>query len=294
MFCSKCGNAIAEDGSYCSICGTPVKSNTMGTVESYVDLRVKKFAKSPLLIATAIIFSLAVVSPFLESRLDGLFGNILSGSFLYYFMYSIFGDILRDITSAVSMLDYFLGIDNSLITTILSDLPNALICIGLWITVISALNTDKPFVTKGGISLISVIFALKMVGVFILEVLLIIIILKPAIEYQGVLLAVEFILVLAVLPITIAICKSFGKTLGSIQHAIEGGLSSHRDISTFVIIYFFVTGTFGLFGNILTGASSILLGIVLYKFREELKIIDFTAYKMVTNPENVSDNESQI
>ena len=264
MYCQQCGTKCSESAVFCTNCGTRLHNtqtaapqNNSSTVNTSNNANVqfrtavkyssnpvlneiKKLAASPLMIITAIAFSLMIIfyisnSEAISVDFVGYVRLLLeeSGSLDYD---SITGlEIIEDLFSSAARIFAFIIM-----------IPDIVIATGLWITVCSAFNKADDSMSVSGLKAIRVITTISLVltiigmCLYILGSLSIIINVNKLAEKVPFLLILLLLVILAAIIFRIYCLSKMNELIDGFKYAIEAKYPAN--VSPFVAILTFISG----------------------------------------------------
>ncbi len=300
MFCPYCGTKIDDDSRFCTNCGAKVdgaipdrlnpasqftqNQSRFGSMADMTWATVKKEAKSPLILAAVICFTLGILLSFTQNPVTRLLDYMerIFGGYLGYDYYDVVDDLWE-----ISGIAGF-------VSNVMANIPAILYAVGMWITVGSALDREKRKLSTGGLTLIKVIviisFIFKLIGMVISAVFVLALFMEIAEEFHGIngsAVAVVFVMLAAVAALMIVYYFKLIKTINSICYTVQNG-SPLADISGLVIFFCFVGGICGIimslfyFPSLVSSAAVLLFGIVLTQYRKKMRFLIDNGRKYVS------------
>ncbi len=302
MFCPYCGTKIDDDSKFCTNCGAKVDGaipqqpnpdpNQVGqqsqpntkfaTMSSLTLSEVKKLAKSPILLAAVICFTLGILLSFTRnpvreflSLTETMFADELG--YDYYDMV----DEIEAVTDGAG-----------LISNIIGNLPAVLYAVGMWIVVVSAFDKTKTKLSTGGLTLIKVLVIISFIST-----ILIIAAVAATVFVMTMVIADEYgvfhdgarifpvggmiagiLIVVAVIVLCVLYYVKLVKTINNIRYTANNG-SPVADISGIVIFFCFLGGICGIatsifnFTALLNAVSWLLFGLVLSGYKKKMQYL---------------------
>lgn len=275
MFCPECGTKADDGTAFCSNCGTrlrdlsvPKAASSLSTpsdasfealkahtktyvpegvmvrkVEVHPAVSASRFSLSsiPMFVITFVVTIITLILAFLGAN----FEQVLT-EFLYIFGNSISDDVFVVYLPEVSLVIWLVLVSQALV-----------MCIGLWLTVISGLTAKGAGMNTAGLKMINAITVISFIEFIFVGFVLLIFELDAGSKIPGVVV----LLTVALYVMTIV---AFAKLTGNISNAAQG-IAERRfcgDTSVFVIFMSFLISTvvfwFGLImlGNRYLGMAS--------------------------------------
>lgn len=303
MFCPYCGTKIDDDSKFCTNCGAKVDGaipqqpnpdpnqpnpnqqqsapnyGKYDTMSSLTLATVKKLAKSPLLLAAVIIFTLGILLTLTRNpvrELTTLIGTMFGDELGYDNYYDIM-DALDDLSEGAGIVSNIIG-----------NIPAILYAVGMWMVVVPAFDKTKTKLSSGGLTLIKVLVIISFIStiliiaaaaaiVFVLAMVIADEYYIPSGSVVGILIC-STLVILAIIVLCVFYYVKLVKTINNIRYTVRNS-SPVADISGLVIFMCFLGGICGIatslfnFTALLNAVSSLLFGIVLLQYKQKMRFL---------------------
>lgn len=300
MFCNKCGAQYADGASFCTTCGaqlTVARPSKPPLSSNPVINTVKKAGSSPLMLVSAIGFSLTVLIQFVmvflfNPMFTALVREAIDEALMEYpFVASseyYFNEILPIINTVMTTIEvvFIVLMAGGLIIT-------GLILAGMWITYSSAANRRSDGMKTSGLTMIKccAVFEMVIMIIFLLVILIGFMLATVSIAQTGegsialLVLVISLIIIVGAGVLNLVYYAKVLKTINSVKNTIKTGVPSEK-VSRFVAVMCFISAAFSLLSlpfSIGQIATSICLGILIFKYRSDMqKHLDWAATPVYT------------
>lgn len=298
MYCTQCGTKNNDSAAFCGNCGTRLADNKMSSPQSNSDSvnvnttntvkmpvrtaktfsknpvlnEIKKLAASPLMIITAVAFSLMVIFYISNAEAVGVdfLGNIR------YILDEV-GPLDYDTRASLVMLEELFGTASRMVAVVIM-IPDIVVAIGIWITVGSVFNQSEDKMSVSGLTAIRVVNTISLVlsiigtGLYVVSVSMIVIKAFEVFKEYGDVGLAPFIMIFVLLLLLAAMIfriyclNKMNDLVDRVKYVINSRCPVYLPV--FVAVMTFITGCYyvllALMGMGAGGSASTWCGAIAY------------------------------
>ena len=278
--CFRCKNRIANDASFCPVCG--VDFTRLSEPNSLVIPTLKKMATSPLYLACAIAYTCQIVFSICSLIWDR--ASVIS--MLQEYLGS--GAASLEMSMAVNSLSQdFSGID---VAFFLAYIPTILMSVGIWMLFLSAKNETNDTLNPSGLTFVKVSTIISIVCLILTTLFVEFIFFILAWAFKGI--ADDLSSVVVTLMVMFAVFMVFPifmyikvvTTVNTMKRTIQTQVPSYK-VSVFVAVMSIVSGAgqiisllnsislFSVLSTVSMAVACIGFGVFLFRYRKEMQML---------------------
>lgn len=278
--CFRCKNRIANDASFCPVCG--VDFTRLSEPNSLVIPTLKKMATSPLYLACAIAYTCQIVFSICSLIWDR--ASVIS----MLQKYLLSGSASLEMSMAISSLSQeFSGIN---IASFLGYIPTVLMSVGIWMLFLSAKNATDDALNPSGLTFVKVSTIIHIVCLILATLFVEFIFFMLAWAFNEV--ADGLVSVVITVMIVFAVFMAFPifmyikvvTTVNTMKRTIQTQVPSYK-VSVFVAVMSIVSGVgyvilllnsislFSVLSSVSMAVACIGFGVFLFRYRKEMQML---------------------
>lgn len=278
--CFRCKNRIANDATFCPVCG--VDFTRLSEPNSLVIPTLKKMATSPLYLACAIAYTCQIVFSICSLIWDR--ASVIS----MLQKYLLSGSASLEMSMAISSLSQeFSGIN---IASFLGYIPTVLMSVGIWMLFLSAKNATDDALNPSGLTFVKVSTIIHIVCLILATLFVEFIFFMLAWAFNEV--ADGLVSVVITVMIVFAVFMAFPifmyikvvTTVNTMKRTIQTQVPSYK-VSVFVAVMSIVSGVgyvilllnsislFSVLSSVSMAVACIGFGVFLFRYRKEMQML---------------------
>lgn len=278
--CFRCKNRIANDATFCPVCG--VDFTRLSEPNSLVIPTLKKMATSPLYLACAIAYTCQIVFSICSLIWDR--ASVIS----MLQKYLLSGSASLEMSMAISSLSQeFSGIN---IASFLGYIPTVLMSVGIWMLFLSAKNATDDALNPSGLTFVKVSTIIHIVCLILATLFVEFIFFMLAWAFNEV--ADGLASVVVTLMVMFAVFMVFPifmyikvvTTVNTMKRTIQTQVPSYK-VSVFVAVMSIVSGVcyvilllnsislFSVLSSVSMAVACIGFGVFLFRYRKEMQML---------------------